>query len=69
MVNNGVYDLGSNYMMPRYLLGEVTRDRSARERTAFQTYEGGHMFYLRTASRAQLADNVRRFYGQATTKG
>jgi carboxypeptidase C (cathepsin A) len=65
LVNNGTYDLGSNYMMPRYLLGEVTRDRSARERTAFNLYEGGHMFYLRTASRAKLAADVERFFAEA----
>jgi carboxypeptidase C (cathepsin A) len=62
MVNNGVYDLGSNYMMPRYLLSEVTRDQSARERTSFQNYTGGHMFYLRNASRAELYRNVSGLY-------
>jgi carboxypeptidase C (cathepsin A) len=61
-VFNGVYDMDANYMMPRYLLGEVTRDRSARDRTSFHTYTGGHMFYLRTRSRAELAGNVRRVY-------
>jgi carboxypeptidase C (cathepsin A) len=69
MVNNGVFDMGANYMMPRYLLGELTRDRSARERTAFHTYAGGHMFYLRSGSRKELADNVQRFYGMAPSKG
>jgi carboxypeptidase C (cathepsin A) len=69
MVNNGIYDLGADYMMPRYLLREVTRDRSARERTSFHTYVGGHMFYLRTGSRADLAANVRRFYEAAPGKG
>lgn len=67
MVNNGIYDLGSNYMLPRYLLGEVTRDQSARDRTAFHTYEGGHMFYLRTSSRAELAANVEGFFRDAPT--
>jgi carboxypeptidase C (cathepsin A) len=62
MVNNGVYDLGSNYMMPRYLLSEVTRDQSARERTSFHNYTGGHMFYLRNGSRAELYRNVSGLY-------
>jgi carboxypeptidase C (cathepsin A) len=69
MVNNGVYDLGANHMLPRYLLNEVTRDRSARQRTSFHTYLGGHMFYLRTSSRADLAAKVRRFYEAAPSKG
>lgn len=35
---------------------------SARERLAFHTYQGGHMFYLRKQSRSELAADVRRFY-------
>jgi carboxypeptidase C (cathepsin A) len=57
-VANGIYDLGSNYMMPRYLLRQTVHGADARARLSFHTYEGGHMFYLRTASRAALNRDV-----------
>jgi carboxypeptidase C (cathepsin A) len=57
-VANGIYDLGSNYMMPRYLLRQTVHGEDARARLSFHTYEGGHMFYLRSASRAALTRDV-----------
>ena len=54
--------MGANYFMSRYLLEQVVVTPSARERLAFHTYQGGHMFYLRKQSRSELAADVRRFY-------
>jgi carboxypeptidase C (cathepsin A) len=56
--------LGSNTpdFMSRYVLEQATRAAAARERLYFGIYEGGHMFYLRTASRAEFAADVRNFY-------
>jgi carboxypeptidase C (cathepsin A) len=64
-VANGIYDLGSNYLMPRYLLRQTVHGEDARARMSFQTYEGGHMFYLRTKSRAQLTTDVQRNFEEA----
>jgi carboxypeptidase C (cathepsin A) len=62
MVLNGFHDLGANYMLARYLLEQTVRSPSARSRLSFRTYPGGHMFYLRKNSRAELAADVRQFF-------
>jgi carboxypeptidase C (cathepsin A) len=62
LVAHGYHDMGANYFLSRYLLEQTVRSPSARERLSFRTYPGGHMFYLRTQSRAALAADVRRFF-------
>ncbi len=62
LVVHGYHDLGANYFMSRYLLEQVVRTPAARHRLAFHTYTGGHMFYLRKDSRAELARDVRSFF-------
>ncbi|MFO1057573.1 MAG: septum formation initiator [Dongiaceae bacterium] len=62
LVVHGYHDMVSNYMMSRYVLEQATRSRGARERLYFGTYPGGHMFYLRTKSRAEMAADVRGFF-------
>lgn len=39
----------------------AARAPGARKRLFFGTYMGGHMFYLRTKSRAEMAADVREF--------
>ncbi|MEI6175540.1 MAG: hypothetical protein WCS43_01495 [Verrucomicrobiota bacterium] len=51
--------------MSRYVLEQSVRSSSARKRLSFSTYPGGHMFYLRTKSRADCAADVRRFFETA----
>jgi carboxypeptidase C (cathepsin A) len=65
LVVHGSYDTVTPYFMSRYVLEQATRARGARERLYFGTYQGGHMFYLRTGSRAEFAADVRGFYGDA----
>ena len=43
----------------------VVRTPAARQRLGFHTYTGGHMFYLRKDSRAELARDVRSFFETA----
>lgn len=62
LVVHGYHDLQTNYMMSRYVLEQATRAPSARKRLYFGTYMGGHMFYLRQASRAEFATDVRGFF-------
>jgi carboxypeptidase C (cathepsin A) len=65
LVVHGYHDLGANYLLSRYVLEQSTRAPGARKRLFFATYEGGHMFYLRTKSRAELAKDVRGFFAAA----
>jgi carboxypeptidase C (cathepsin A) len=65
LVVHGYHDLMTNYLLSRYLLEQSTQSPSARARLSFKTYPGGHMFYLRNQSRAQLAKDVRDFFATA----
>jgi carboxypeptidase C (cathepsin A) len=65
LVLHGYHDLNANYLLSRYVLEQTTRAQGARERLYFGTYPGGHMFYLRTRSRAEMAADVRGFYEKA----
>ena len=62
---HGYQDLGTNYFLSRYLLEQVVRTPAARQRLGFHTYTGGHMFYLRKDSWAELAGDVRSFFETA----
>ena len=62
LVLHGYHDLGANYLLTRYVLEQTTRAQDARDRLFFGTYPGGHMFYLRTKSRAEFAADVRSFF-------
>lgn len=68
LVLHGYHDLNANYLLSRYVLEQTTRAQGARERLFFGTYPGGHMFYLRTKSRAECAADVRGFF-EATDSG
>ena len=65
LVVHGYHDLNSNYLLSRYVLEQSTRGPGARKRLYFGTYVGGHMFYLRTKSRAELSSDVRGFFETA----
>jgi len=65
LVLHGYQDLGANYFLSRYVLEQSIRSSSARTRLFFHTYQGGHMFYFRTRSRAEMTADVRRFYETA----
>lgn len=62
LVVHGYHDLMTNYLLSRYLLDQSTHAQGARKRLSFRTYPGGHMFYLRKQSRAELAKDVRSFF-------
>lgn len=65
LVVHGYHDLVTNYFLSRYVLEQTTRAKGARKRLFFGTYPGGHMFYLRRESRAELAKDVRGFFEAA----
>jgi carboxypeptidase C (cathepsin A) len=62
LVVHGMHDLATPYFRTRYVLEQSTVTQEARERLLFGVYPGGHMFYLQSASRAEFAKDVRRFY-------
>jgi carboxypeptidase C (cathepsin A) len=63
LVVHGYHDLNANYFMSRFVLEQSTLAQSARQRLFFGTYPGGHMFYLRSTSRAEFTADVKGFFG------
>lgn len=62
LVVHGYHDLVTNYFLTRYVLEQSVLGPDARKRLFFGTYDGGHMFYLRSASRAEFTKDVRGFF-------
>jgi carboxypeptidase C (cathepsin A) len=62
LVVHGYHDLATAYFESRYLLEQCVYGQSARERLSFQTYVGGHMFYLNAKSRGDLFRDAAAFY-------
>jgi carboxypeptidase C (cathepsin A) len=65
LVLHGYHDLNANYLMSRYVLEQTVRGTDTRKRLFFGAYPGGHMFYLRTKSRAEMTADVRGFFEKA----
>jgi carboxypeptidase C (cathepsin A) len=61
-IAHGLTDLTTPYMMSRFVVDHLPRNVTA-ERVSLKLYTGGHMMYLRTASRHRLHDDAQTFYG------
>jgi hypothetical protein len=48
--------------MSRFVIDHLPSNVTS-ERTSLKLYAGGHMMYLRTASRHRLHDDAQAFYG------
>ena len=55
LIANGRYDLVTPYFASRWLVDQLSLPDSVRKQIAPRVYEGGHMMYMRPASRAALA--------------
>ncbi len=66
VVAHGYHDLVTPYFASRYLLEQMPFDAGARARLRFLTLPGGHMFYLRAASRERFAAALAEFYAGLT---
>ncbi|MFY7744411.1 MAG: S10 family peptidase [Erythrobacter sp.] len=62
LVLHGYHDLVTNYFLTRYVLEQSVLGPDARKRLFFGNYDGGHMFYLRSASRTEFTKDVRGFF-------
>jgi carboxypeptidase C (cathepsin A) len=62
LIAHGLTDLTTPYMMSRFVVDHLPRNVTS-ERVSLKLYAGGHMMYLRTASRHRLHDDAQAFYG------
>lgn len=64
MVAHGMTDLVTPYLASRYLLDHLPPKVIA-DRVSLNLYSGGHMMYLRTASRNRLRTDAAKLYPSA----
>jgi carboxypeptidase C (cathepsin A) len=62
LIAHGMTDLQTPYLGSRYIIGQLP-ETLTRDRVTIALYAGGHMMYLRPASRAALHRDVRAIYG------
>jgi carboxypeptidase C (cathepsin A) len=58
LVANGRYDLVTPYFASRWLIDQLAVPDAVRAAIRVKVYDGGHMMYMRPASRAALAADV-----------
>jgi carboxypeptidase C (cathepsin A) len=63
LIANGRYDLVTPYLSSRWLIGQLQVPPATRAQIRLRVYDGGHMMYLRPASRAALAQDAAQLYG------
>jgi carboxypeptidase C (cathepsin A) len=61
LIAHGLTDLTTPYMMSRYVVDHLPAN-IAGERVTLKLYAGGHMMYLRPASRHNLSEDAAAFY-------
>jgi len=62
LIAHGLTDLTTPYMMSRYVVDHLP-SRLTQSRIELKLYAGGHMMYLRSASRHRLREDAAAFYG------
>jgi carboxypeptidase C (cathepsin A) len=62
LIANGRYDLVTPYLSSRWFVEQLQAPAAVREQIRLRVYPGGHMLYLRPASRAALAADAARLY-------
>jgi carboxypeptidase C (cathepsin A) len=62
LIANGRYDLVTPYLSSRWFVDQLQVPKAVRAQIRLRVYPGGHMVYLRPASRAALAEDAERLY-------
>ncbi|HEY3909640.1 MAG TPA: alpha/beta hydrolase [Stellaceae bacterium] len=62
LIANGRYDLVTPYLSSRWLIDQLPVPPATRAQIRLRVYDGGHMMYLRPASRAALAQDAAQLY-------
>jgi carboxypeptidase C (cathepsin A) len=63
MIVNGRYDLVTPYLSSRWLVDQLEVPAATRSTIRLRVYDGGHMVYMRPASRSLLARDAAELYG------
>jgi carboxypeptidase C (cathepsin A) len=63
LIVNGRYDLVTPYLSSRWLVDQLEIPDATRSAVQLRVYDGGHMVYMRPASRSLLAHDAAELYG------
>jgi carboxypeptidase C (cathepsin A) len=63
LIVNGRYDLVTPYLSSRWLVDQLEIPDATRSAIQLRVYDGGHMVYMRPASRSLLAHDAAELYG------
>ncbi len=63
LIVNGRYDLVTPYFSSRWLVDQLEVPEATRSAIRVRVYDGGHMVYMRPASRSLLARDAAELYG------
>ncbi len=63
LIVNGRYDLVTPYLSSRWLVDQLEIPEATRSTIQLRVYDGGHMVYMRPASRSLLARDAAELYG------
>jgi carboxypeptidase C (cathepsin A) len=63
LIVNGRYDLVTPYLSSRWLVDQLEIPEATRSTIQLRVYDGGHMVYMRPASRSLLAHDAAELYG------
>jgi carboxypeptidase C (cathepsin A) len=63
LIVNGRYDLVTPYLSSRWLVAQLEIPAATRSTIQLRVYDGGHMVYMRPASRSLLARDAAELYG------
>jgi carboxypeptidase C (cathepsin A) len=63
LIVNGRYDLVTPYLSSRWLIDQLEIPEATRSTIQLRVYDGGHMVYMRPASRSLLAHDAAELYG------
>jgi carboxypeptidase C (cathepsin A) len=63
LIVNGRYDLVTPYLSSRWLVDQLEIPAATRSTIRLRVYDGGHMVYMRPASRSSLAHDAAELYG------
>jgi carboxypeptidase C (cathepsin A) len=69
LIAHGVHDLVTPYFASVYVKHQMRLDPELRNAISVELYEGGHMFYTRTPSRAELREDARILFESAGAEG
>ena len=63
LIASGRHDLVTPYLSARWLVDQLEISEATRSAIQLRVYDGGHMLYMRPASRSLLARDAAELYG------